>query len=295
MKIMPDYSANQIPMKAIADLRNYKFIIPSQQRGYKWTSENITELIIDLLDFINKGDSKKVYCLQPIAVVPKGQNCFSVLDGQQRLTTIYLLFKAVFNEELYTFSYERDESTQDDEVMGRWRLLQNITHGMNDDTTIDTYFITTAYNEIYNIYHHKLNDVQKESVRTLLRADKSAKSVQVIWYEVEESKSHSTFRNLNSGKIPLSNTELIKALFLNRISGLRRGLREQAAVLFEEMEQMMRNDSFWYMYNSEEQKQGQSRLDFIFNLVADCSPENYSINPRWSFRNYFDILLSAKL
>lgn len=290
---MPDFNSEQIPMKAIAELKGYNFIIPSQQRGYKWTSENIYELIHDFLDFIGKYETKKVYCLQPLAVVPKGGKSYSVLDGQQRLTTLFLLFKVVFNEELYSFTYERDKSESDDEVIGRWDLLHNITTEINT-STIDTYFITNAYKEIHRIYHQELNDKQKTDLKTLLRADRSSKSVQVIWYEVEENKSHSTFRNLNSGKIPLSNTELIKALFLNRNSGLKNGLRDQAATLFEEMEQMMRKDRFWYMFNFEEQKEGQSRLDFVFNLVAKCSPEDYYINPRWSFRNYFDKKNSGK-
>lgn len=266
----------------------YGVIIPSQQRGYKWTKDNISKLFKDFLDFIEKGESKKVYCLQPLAVIPKGNNSFIVLDGQQRLTTLFMLFKVIFGEDLYTFTFERDKSApDDDDVVRRWDLLHNITTEP-DDSTIDTYFITNAYKEIYRIYHEYLTDDQRSAIKNLLNADKSSKSVQVIWYEVEEHKSHSTFRNLNSGKIPLSNTELIKALFLNRVSGLKDGLREQAATLFEEMEQMMRNDSFWYMFNSEEQKEGQSRLDFIFNIIANCSPEDYNINPRWSFDNYFD-------
>lgn len=284
---MTDLNTAQIPMKAIADLRGYEFIIPAQQRGYKWTEENLHELFQDFLDFIDKGETKKVYCLQPLAVVPKGGGRYIVLDGQQRLTTLFLLFKVIFGEEIYSFSFERDESYTDDEVVGRWELLRNITDTI-DDSTIDTYFISKAYRTIRKIYHENLNDGQRESIMKLLGADKSSKSVQVIWYEVEKSKSHSTFRNLNSGKIPLSNTELIKAYFLNRTSGLKDGLREQAATLFEEMEQLMKKDCFWYMYNSEGQKECQSRLDFIFNLVSGCTPENYSINPRWSFRNYFD-------
>lgn len=76
---------------------------------------------------------------------------------------------------------------------------------------------------------------------------------------------------------------------------MKEGLRQQAAALFEEMEQMMRIDSFWYMFNKEEQREGQSRLDFVFNLVADCSEENYGIDPRWSLRNYFDKKIPASL
>lgn len=245
-------------------------------------------MIEDFLDFIKK-EKKKVYCLQPLAVVPKGNNCFEVIDGQQRLTTLFLLFKVVCDgENWYTFKYERDESGKDDEVSGRWLLLQNIADIGKDEKTIDAFFITQAFQEIKRYLCEKLSQTEKDRLKQLLTADKSKEqSIQVIWYEVNEEKKHETFRNLNSGKIPLSNTDLIKALFLNRTSGLE-NRREQVATLFEEMEQMLQNDSFWYMFNSEEQKEGQSRLDFIFNLVADCSLEDYKEDPRCSFRNYFD-------
>lgn len=160
---MTDLNTAQIPMKAIADLRGYEFIIPAQQRGYKWTEENLHELFQDFLDFIDKGETKKVYCLQPLAVVPKGGGRYIVLDGQQRLTTLFLLFKVIFGEEIYSFSFERDESYTDDEVVGRWELLRNITDTI-DDSTIDTYFISKAYRTIRKIYHENLNDGQRERV-----------------------------------------------------------------------------------------------------------------------------------
>jgi hypothetical protein len=282
-----DSSEQQIPMKAIVDLKGYNFVIPFQQRGYKWTKNNIQELISDFLTFIDKGEEKKVYCLQPLAIVPLGDKKYEVLDGQQRLTTLFLLHKAIFGESPYKFEYMRDEKadvTDENSGINRWEFLSNLS-GEIIDKTIDQFFISSAYSEI-------LEELKNDSVKTklskLLQANSTEKSVQVIWYEVNENKRYETFRNLNSGKIPLSNTELIKALFLNRVSGLRPGLREQAATLFEEMEQKMRDDRFWYMFNSEEQKTGQSRLDFIFNLVAKCSIENYNVDPRWSFRNYFD-------
>lgn len=213
-----DYSKSEIPMKALPELHGLKFIIPSQQRGYKWTLTNIEELIRDFLDFMGKGDSKRVYCLQPLAIVPKADGSFCVLDGQQRLTTLFLLHKVVCGENPYSFEFEKDESSEDDEVSGRWDLLQNLS-GELDDSTIDTFFITNAYNAIRTEYS-TLSEYEQNDIKKLLLADKtSPKSVQVIWYEVDEDKSHETFRNLNSGKIPLSNTELIKSLFFNRVSG----------------------------------------------------------------------------
>lgn len=152
-----DYSIYEIPMKSLSELHGMKFTIPSQQRGYKWTRANIEELIQDFLNFIDKGDSNGVYCLQPLAIVPKEDGSFCVLDGQQRLTTLFLLHKVVCNENPYSFEFERDESNEYDEVIGRWELLQNLS-GELDDTSIDTFFITNAYNAIRTEYS-KLSEI----------------------------------------------------------------------------------------------------------------------------------------
>lgn len=103
----------------------------------------------------------------------------------------------------------------------------------------------------------------------------------------DSKKQHEIFSNLNSGKIHLTNTELIKALLLNRVSGLPAKEREEAAAIFEQIERQMQDDHFWYMFNASELRNGQTRMDFLFNLVANCKQSDYEIDARWSFRNYF--------
>lgn len=85
-------SLSEINLKAFEELLGFTFVIPSQQRGYKWTSKNVEELLKDLWEF-SKQENKNMYCLQPIAVVKHGERKYEVLDGQQRLTTLFLLYK----------------------------------------------------------------------------------------------------------------------------------------------------------------------------------------------------------
>ena len=100
---------DRIDLKAVSELDGLTFHIPSQQRGYKWTSENVTELLDDLLDF-EINSSQKLYCMQPLALVECNENEFELLDGQQRLTTIYLIKKylELSDEEMYALKFERD-------------------------------------------------------------------------------------------------------------------------------------------------------------------------------------------
>jgi uncharacterized protein with ParB-like and HNH nuclease domain len=83
---------SKIANKKIADLNHFHFYIPSFQRGYRWESEQATDLLNDIVQFFatpsvdEKGDW---YCLQPV-IVKEEDNKHHVIDGQQRLTTIYL-------------------------------------------------------------------------------------------------------------------------------------------------------------------------------------------------------------
>ena len=69
------------------------FNIPEYQRGYKWTAENVTQLLNDLKIF-TKSSEDEFYCLQNITITKTNHNgtpCFNVIDGQQRLTTLFII------------------------------------------------------------------------------------------------------------------------------------------------------------------------------------------------------------
>ena len=296
---MEEYQ-DQMPMKAFAELKGYTFHIPYQQRGYKWAPQNVRELLKDLWEFVNSD--KKMYCLQPLAVVRSDDKNYVLLDGQQRLTTLFLLYKYLNNnEDPYTFEFKRDN-----ESGVRWKYLQDIESPDKEkvDSNFDFFFINRAYCTIKDWFSEiaksgNANDISeseedctlenvKEKFQTLLNAGKDEKSIQLIWYEVENEKQHEVFRSLNSGKVHLTNTELIKALLLNRVSGLPDGSREEAAIQFEMIERAMQDDHFWYMLRSEPTKRGQTRMDLLFNLVARTSNEDYEKDFRTSFRWFSD-------
>lgn len=271
----------ELPLKALTELKGITFHIPYQQRGYRWTPENVKELLDDFKDFIDSPNEKKrIYCLQPLAVIKLNDKTYSVLDGQQRLTTLFLLYYYLYQETPFQFEFERDENKERSDYLSNIATINEST--ANDN--IDFFFIYAAYQQIKAWF--ACSEKVEKDFRHLLEASKEDKSVQVIWYEISKDKEYETFRSLNSGKIKLTNTELIKALLLNRVSGLPN--REEAAAQFEHIEQEMANDHFWYIFNAEDVRPGETRMDMLFNLVAQCEQADYENDPRWSFRNYFD-------
>ena len=91
---MEGHTTDKLVLKSIYQLFKYKFYIPSYQRGYRWTKLQVEQLLNDIWHFSKRDDKTKgeFYCLQPI-VVRHLEDKYEVIDGQQRLTTIYLIIK----------------------------------------------------------------------------------------------------------------------------------------------------------------------------------------------------------
>ena len=95
--------------KRIEDLKGLKFNVPSYQRGYRWTEHEVTTLLEDLYTHSKQNRDYK-YCLQPLIVKKVSDNTYDVVDGQQRLTTIFIFLKFMSAE----FSSGRRRSNQYD-------------------------------------------------------------------------------------------------------------------------------------------------------------------------------------
>lgn len=91
--------ASQQQLNQIFNLTNYQFEIPSYQRPYAWTKDQIIELIDDILDaFPDPDEEHPDYFLGSIILIQKSKKPqVEVVDGQQRLTSLTLLF-SVFRD-----------------------------------------------------------------------------------------------------------------------------------------------------------------------------------------------------
>lgn len=100
-------SVKAVFSKAISERK--QFVIPAYQRGYKWNRDDIFKLLEDLKVFEKSNeDNNSFYCLQNITIVPlSSEDGWNVVDGQQRLTTLYILLsylRRIGIEELSFFS-----------------------------------------------------------------------------------------------------------------------------------------------------------------------------------------------
>lgn len=265
------------------------FFIPSYQRGYRWTAQQVTDLLNDINEFSPKeipdSNEKTWYCLQPIVVKQKDENEWDVIDGQQRLTTTYLILHHLNHlnqgyvenrrKSLFGLKYETRENSAE-------YLKNELNEETINDTNIDYHFISSAYKTICDwfktICDWFKNKGQEFDLNTF--ESKFNFSTKVIWYETSKNEdSIDIFTRVNSGKIPLTNAELIKALFLNRSNfvnadEIKLGLiQREIASEWDRIEYALQDDSFWYFINKNENDLA-TRIEFIFNLMYEVAKED---------------------
>lgn len=69
--------------------------VPIYQRNYAWEEDQIKTLVQDVYDAFKKKTQKAPYYIGTLVTFDKGDGVYEVIDGQQRLTTIYLILYAL--------------------------------------------------------------------------------------------------------------------------------------------------------------------------------------------------------
>jgi len=280
--------------KAIGELLEFNFFIPSYQRGFRWTERQVEDLLNDVWDFITKTEKKynEWYCLQPV-VVKQINNHYEVLDGQQRLTTIFLILKHLepFIESERK-SFEIEYETRNTENYNSKLFLQSIDKKSENDSSvnIDYFHIFQAYKKIKEWFQTKANQgynsISSKFITPFLESTK------FIWYEVDSGKDAiEIFTRINMGKIPLTNAELIKALFLNSSNFHNSDtekirLRQlEIASEWDRIEYSLQNDELWYFINNSENELS-TRIEYIFDIMKNIEG-NQNGNDQYSTFRFF--------
>ena len=283
---MTQHLPNLTPV-TVAQLFGRSFFVPKYQRGYRWTARQVVELLDDVQSFI-KQPSGDFYCLQPIVVADAGAY-WDVIDGQQRLTTLKLIltyFNSRLTEEAawpsFLLKYETREASE------HFLAKPDQVERMNEN--VDFYHIHHAYQAIKDWFmprRHLCNDIESAFLN----------KVKVIWYQVDANEDPIViFTRLNIGKIPLTNAELVKGLFLRAgnftadESVVRQMKQSKIAQEWDDIERRLQDDSFWYFLMNRNLES--NRIDFLLRLHADkIQPGNLNReDPSYVFLAFADRL-----
>lgn len=279
-----------VPIVALLDL---DFNIPTYQRGYRWSETQVDDLLNDIQDYIVSFHGKGIgnddfYSLQPIVVKWNEQRQkWNLIDGQQRMTTIFLVIKYFNcisgNTPLPRIEYEtRDRSktflhgmtidTKNVTALPQSTDENNIM--ISNDDNIDYKYMSRVFKAI-----HEWFSTKDSSFNSFMFQGTFLHNMRVIWYELPDNEDETeSFTRLNLGKIPLTNAELIKALFLNSSNFKSESTNTNEVKLeqikiaaeWDKIENTLCNDEFW-LFLHEREYDKPNRIDFIFQLIEQSN------------------------
>ena len=268
---------NKIELREINKLIKENFYIPTYQRGYRWDKQQVTELLNDIYEFKkdNNTQNEGFYCLQPIVVKKRSDGRFDVIDGQQRLTTFYIIQKCI-GKRTFHIEYRREGSAD---------FLENIQNYVEEgkeqsEKNIDFFFMSEAYRTVREWFDNKIEENEESDLEDEFNI-KLSRNCKVIWYEVDSSAdAESIFTRLNIGKIPLTNAELVKALFLQKSNFKMVGdstyLRQlEIANEWDNIENTLQDDKLWYFINPSYEEPPATRIEYLFDIIAKKKTKDY--------------------
>lgn len=290
-------------LRPIKEIENYNFFVDDYQRGYKWTSLQVHDLLNDIDEFDKK---QGIYCLQPVVAKERSsaeeiineifghrEKIYELIDGQQRMTTIYMILAAINGtNDLFSIAYctrpesknflsnisnlpicvldielLKDSNKLEEAINLHWEKYIKSSDNIHFNN-VDNYHFFMAYQVIHLWFSGKSSDLKK------VFKDKILDYTNIIWYQVDkEDNSKKVFRNINSGKIQLTNAELIKALFLISCKDeinkeLTDYKQNEIALEWDRIENALQNDEFWYFINKDPEKEEKAtRIDFLFDVI----------------------------
>lgn len=246
------------------------FKIEAYQRGYRWGKDEVEYLLNDISEI---PDGQK-YCLQPV-VVKNVSGVYELIDGQQRLTTLYLIMKYLNAYVDINYSIEYTTRKSENGHIGSKELLETIDtiDLFSPSSNIDELFIKKSYGIIKAWFN-------RDKSKMMSIANKLQRYVTIIWYEVDDDEnSVNIFTRLNIGKISLTNAELVKALFLSRgkkdaqgrYAGNPYGIEEkkqhEIALGWDSMEKDLHDEKFWTFITNEKSDRYPIRMELLFDMI----------------------------
>lgn len=282
--------SNNLVLKKISDITDFKFFIPSFQRGYRWDIMQVEDLLNDIKEYIDIENKESFLCLQPVVVYEKERK-YVVIDGQQRLTAIAIIkyYLSKHDKQLkqfdYNIEYEKYDKSLSDllKPYDEENMYNNIHDKVkdilgNNTRSLDEYHIILSYLSIAK-YFNELNDKDKyiKEFIKLFSSTIDNNSIQFIWYNVtdeiqdDEKKAIEIFTRLNIGKIQLTDAELIKALFLKKDNFKESEIDKKLHIAYkwDEIEKTLNNDTFWYFISNKNENEidKRNRIELILELA----------------------------
>lgn len=217
-----------------------KFLIPEYQRPYAWTDDQVLTLFEDLVEYTNNQNESSYFlgCIVSFSNENKEQE---IIDGQQRITTLFLLLRAIHRKlQKMSDSKEKDNFIRQIEP-AIWKIDELTSVADYGSVLIESKVLEVEYNQILeNIL--KTGEVEEKSkdryslnYKLLIKLlDEYANNEPLNFYRFTNNVLNKTivlpikadtqetaltiFSTLNDRGLPLSDADIFKAKIYNKLN-----------------------------------------------------------------------------
>jgi uncharacterized protein with ParB-like and HNH nuclease domain len=215
------------------DIKNHKYIIPDYQRPYNWGLDECETMWRDIVD---NSDSPNEYFFGTIVTFKDSNDNLEVIDGQQRLTSFFLLLRALYRKLEYSDQNSRDIIGLKNQIAPCIWDTDDITQEITDYSLIHIESKVAVESEIA-IFHNilKTGESGKDAEDNyssnyglfIKKSDEYAKECPTKWKKLcifilnkcivlpiecdSEDTALTIFTTLNDRGLPLSDSDIFKA------------------------------------------------------------------------------------
>ena len=241
--------------------------------------DEVQALLDDLYAFCSEVDN--VYCLQPLVLEKRKDGKTVVVDGQQRLTTLAIILRALGVKLGWDIEYTTE---------GNRRLSDSPD---KRGGSINDFFRNGAIEAVEGWL--KDSPERCNDLKQLLTGSLKGKRVVFLRHEIALSENgHDVFQRLNAGKTPLTSSELIRALFMEAGNGLTDGEKADIAKEWDLIESAMADKQFWAIWSNRDFRDVPTRMDFLFSIVVNVDSKNARQDGLRIYRAVEDRVLKEK-
>ena len=227
--------------------RNDVFEIPQYQRAYSWTTSHCTKLWQDIEDFID-SNAEDPYFFGTIIIDCSTPNHLSLIDGQQRTTTFFLLLKALqlrLKELLDNFNFSPDTAALFMGLNRSYDTICRILYKADDDKQVEMKANWDNARGITILENNSINELYKDDFRLIIEAEsfkEAERSVYKFPRKQKDNKYTNFFRNFKYffeliSKYSESNLNNFAKIFLSKcqIIEIKSWQIEQAITMFNSL------------------------------------------------------------
>lgn len=311
---------SQEPLKLSDVLKDKAFIVPLYQREYSWTLDQVSDLFYDLFE----SDAKTGHFFGSILIFnADSKEKMEVIDGQQRLTTLFLLLFSILRK------LEGTDKTTAINVINKLLFIID-PHSLSDDITLSEPRLETGkrdkilfksiikgedftkykdgrrrshknLNNALDFFSSKLEDINKNKGLDGLISftEKVIKSEFIVMTAESSVDRLMFFKIINTRGLNLAESDLIKNEVCQNLNDEKE--MDKAITIWDEIRSKIENNSgnfdnflFHYINSISESQELRSERDSKKSLSSQVKNNYPPVPERLVFEIYSDLIKKSK-